>query len=174
MLRKIDISFKLSPFLLFMFDIKVFGDIFLPASEEELDAIVQAVDGKDYVVALVGGKKTWCLFSDNVEQNVEFSICNIIPDKTELLVKKKGMRGRPRKPVDSDAIPRKPRQPTAYNLFMKEKLLELSQTHPSLKNKDRMKMASDLWKGGPTFPSPPPLTQRTQVSVGCAREPRNS
>lgn len=126
--------------------IKVVGDLLLLAADEELDTIVQATDGKDYVVALVGGKKIWCLFSDNIEVDVEFSICNVVPDKTELLVKKKGTRGRPRKPVD--AIPRKPRQPTAYNLFMKEKLLELSQTHPSLKNKDRMKMASDHWKGG--------------------------
>ena len=128
--------------------LKVTGDILLSASEEELDTIVQAADGKDYVVALVEGKKNWCIFCDNVEVEVEFSICNIITEKTDVLVKKKGMRGRPRKPVDSDAIPRKPRQPTIYNLFMKEKLLELSLTHPSLKNKDRMKMASDQWKGG--------------------------
>jgi hypothetical protein len=128
-----------------MLVIKVAGDLLLAAVDEELDTIVQAADGKDYVIALMGGEKTWCLFSDNVEQDVEFSICNIVTEKNDVLVKKKGARGRPRKPLDADVIPRKPRQPTEYNLFMKEKLKELSQTHPQLKNKDRMKMASDQW-----------------------------
>ena len=34
---------------------------------------------------------------------------------------------------------------TAYNFFMKEKMLELMETHPHLTNIERMKMAVEIW-----------------------------
>lgn len=40
---------------------------------------------------------------------------------------------------------KKTRAPTAYNLFMKEKMLELKESHPSLTNIERMKMAAEAW-----------------------------
>jgi Ni,Fe-hydrogenase III large subunit len=40
---------------------------------------------------------------------------------------------------------KKPRAPTAYNLFMKEKMTELKESHPSLTNIERMKMAAEAW-----------------------------
>lgn len=40
---------------------------------------------------------------------------------------------------------KKPRAPTAYNLFMKEKMTELKDTHPTLTNIERMKMAAEAW-----------------------------
>lgn len=40
---------------------------------------------------------------------------------------------------------KKPRAPTAYNNFMKEKMLELKESHPSLTNIERMKMAAEAW-----------------------------
>jgi YABBY protein len=40
---------------------------------------------------------------------------------------------------------KKTRAPTAYNLFMKEKMLELKDTHSSLTNIERMKMAAEAW-----------------------------
>jgi predicted RNase H-like nuclease (RuvC/YqgF family) len=40
---------------------------------------------------------------------------------------------------------KKPRAPTAYNLFMKEKMTELKETHPTLTNIERMKMAAEAW-----------------------------
>jgi hypothetical protein len=40
---------------------------------------------------------------------------------------------------------KKPRAPTAYNLFMKEKMTELKDTHPALTNIERMKMAAEAW-----------------------------
>jgi hypothetical protein len=131
-----------------MLTLNVHGALSLLAEEEELDSIIQAADGNDYVVIM---------FSDNSESPVEFSICHMtiaqptfIKKKVIVGVETKKGRGRPRKPVDMDAIPRKPRQPTAYNLFLKEKLRELSLTNPSLKNKDRMKIASDMWKAQPS------------------------
>lgn len=40
---------------------------------------------------------------------------------------------------------KKPRAPTAYNNFMKEKMHELKESHPSLTNIERMKMAAEAW-----------------------------
>lgn len=40
---------------------------------------------------------------------------------------------------------KKPRAPTAYNLFMKEKMSELKEQHPEMSNIDRMKMAAEAW-----------------------------
>lgn len=40
---------------------------------------------------------------------------------------------------------KKTRAPTAYNNFMKEKMLELKETHPNLTNIERMKMAAEAW-----------------------------
>jgi hypothetical protein len=40
---------------------------------------------------------------------------------------------------------KKPRAPSAYNLFMKEKMGELKDSHPELNNIERMKMAAEMW-----------------------------
>jgi hypothetical protein len=40
---------------------------------------------------------------------------------------------------------KKKREPTAYNIFMKTKLIELKESHPSLSNIERMKMAAEAW-----------------------------
>ena len=40
---------------------------------------------------------------------------------------------------------KKTRAPTAYNIFMKEKMLELKESHPNLSNIERMKMAAECW-----------------------------
>ena len=40
---------------------------------------------------------------------------------------------------------KKPRAPSAYSLFMKEKMGELKDTHPELNNIERMKMAAEMW-----------------------------
>ncbi len=40
---------------------------------------------------------------------------------------------------------KKPRAPTAYNNFMKEKMHELKESHPDLSNIERMSMAAKAW-----------------------------
>lgn len=47
--------------------------------------------------------------------------------------------------VVKSAEEKKPRAPTAYNLFMKEKMTELKESHPTLTNIERMKMAAEAW-----------------------------
>ena len=52
-------------------------------------------------------------------------------------------RGRPRKTNNPKNT--KPRLPTAYNIFLQKTLKELGNLHPEVNNKERMKMASELW-----------------------------
>lgn len=51
--------------------------------------------------------------------------------------------GRPRK--EKPEKTRKPRAPTAYNLFLKEKILEYGNSHPELTTQERMKLAVNEW-----------------------------
>lgn len=48
-------------------------------------------------------------------------------------------------PIKKEEKEKKTRAPTAYNLFMKEKMLELKDTHSNLTNIERMKMAAEAW-----------------------------
>lgn len=47
--------------------------------------------------------------------------------------------------IDEAKKTKKPRAPTAYNIFMKQKMVELMETHPHLTNIERMKMAAEAW-----------------------------
>lgn len=47
--------------------------------------------------------------------------------------------------VKKDKEEKKPRPPTAYNIFMKAKMVELKESHPTLNNIDRMKLAAEAW-----------------------------
>merc|ERR1711998_648040 len=44
-----------------------------------------------------------------------------------------------------DAKEKKPRPPSAYNLFMKKELDKLKKSHPKLDHKERFKMAAGNW-----------------------------
>lgn len=143
----------------------------LHATDECIDTIVQANDGCDYIVCKnKTGVHEWVLYNTNKtdDEKVDVTVfltlrdiqeCdhsnstdnkkkrtnNSLKSKVESNTtgsEKRG-RGRPRK--NPDAIPRKPRQPTAYNMFLKETLPALKESHPHLSNKERMQMASKLW-----------------------------
>lgn len=62
-------------------------------------------------------------------------------DESTVKIVKRGV-GRPPK----ERKPRKPRAPTAYNLFLKEKLVELSKSHPDLTTQERMKLVASAWR----------------------------
>lgn len=50
--------------------------------------------------------------------------------------------GKPEKEAKAE---KKPRAPTAYNIFMKTKMVELKEQQPEMSNIDRMKMAAEAW-----------------------------
>ena len=47
---------------------------------------------------------------------------------------------------DDDTKPKKKREPTAYNLFVKEKMPILKEEFPELSRQDLMKKVGELWK----------------------------
>ena len=49
------------------------------------------------------------------------------------------------KKTDSDGVEKKKRAPSAYNLFIKEKMAEIKVEKPELKGKELMKAAIDAW-----------------------------
>lgn len=111
----------------------------LNAHDEEPDTIVQDMNGIDHIVTLHNdGTLYWSAYSEeDPEPDDGFYFHRVQP--TEL------PQQTAKKPKKCD-IAKAPRQPTAYNLFLKQKLRELSKTHGHLSNKERMKMASLEWK----------------------------
>lgn len=51
-----------------------------------------------------------------------------------------------KKEVDDDAAPKKKREPTAYNLFVKEKMPIIKEEFPELSRQDLMKKVGEMWK----------------------------
>ena len=47
---------------------------------------------------------------------------------------------------DSEGEPKKKRAPSAYNLYIKDKMAEIKVSNPEIKGKDLMKAAIDEWK----------------------------
>ena len=47
---------------------------------------------------------------------------------------------------DTEGEPKKKRAPSAYNLYIKDKMAEIKVSNPEIKGKDLMKAAIDEWK----------------------------
>jgi hypothetical protein len=112
----------------------------LDAKDEDIDTIVQDWNGIDHIVSCMNGQLYWSLYGseeypepdDGFYFTVEYDIAAPVANQRKKTLKKPdGTSSRP---------------PTAYNLFLKQKLRELSKTHSHLSNKDRMRLASDEWK----------------------------
>lgn len=92
--------------------------------------------------------------SNSYEQQVK-SLTGLIADLTKrvmaLEVELKELKEKPTSvaepstKVKKEEKEKKTRAPTAYNIFMKEKMLELKDSHPTLTNIERMKMAAEAW-----------------------------
>ena len=66
------------------------------------------------------------------------------PKKTEEKPKKK--KSKKDKDSDEEAEPKKKREPTAYNLFVKEKMSIVKEEFPELNRQDLMKKVGEMWK----------------------------
>ena len=83
-------------------------------------------DGREWILERNG---EWVEYNGQAEQ----AVVNDDPGEIEPWIKVK-------KPKE------KRRAPTAYNVFLKAKLEELSRTHPKLPCKERMRMAANAWR----------------------------
>ena len=60
--------------------------------------------------------------------------------------KPKKKKSKKEKDSDEEAEPKKKREPTAYNLFVKEQMSIVKEEFPDLNRQDLMKKVSELWK----------------------------
>ena len=125
-------------------DIQISDTIWLSANDEVTDIVVQDCHGIDYIACEDdNGLMYWNLYLDNsmdMESDADIfqelataHSIKTVPDHGLKITEKKEKK------------PSTPRQPTAYNMFLKEVLKELSKTHNHMSNKERMKMASVMW-----------------------------
>lgn len=149
--------------------ITIDNNVHLHACTEDIDTVVQSIDDKDYIVAVTPcGTKYWELFHDASKEDDTISEIAQLPLYVPMIAPppKHTTKAKPRKvPVKSACDeqnahapkrgrPRttcsdkqkKPKQPTAYNLFLQEKLAELRILHPSQSNSERMKAAAKEWQ----------------------------
>lgn len=66
------------------------------------------------------------------------------PKKTDDKPKKK--KSKKEKDSDEEAEPKKKREPTKYNLFVKEQMSIVKEEFPDLNRQDLMKKVGELWK----------------------------
>ena len=66
------------------------------------------------------------------------------PKKTDDKPKKK--KSKKEKNSDDEVEPKKKRQPTAYNLFVKEQMTIVKEKFPDLNRQDLMRKIGELWK----------------------------
>ena len=66
------------------------------------------------------------------------------PKKTDDKSKKK--KSKKEKDSDEEAEPKKKREPTAYNLFVKEQMSIVKDEFPDLNRQDLMRKVGEMWK----------------------------
>jgi len=66
------------------------------------------------------------------------------PKKTDDKPKKK--KSKKEKDSDEEAEPKKKREPTAYNLFVKEQMSIVKEEFPDLNRQDLMRKVGEMWK----------------------------
>jgi hypothetical protein len=66
------------------------------------------------------------------------------PKKTDDKPKKK--KSKKEKDSDEEAEPKKKREPTAYNLFVKEQMSIVKDEFPDLNRQDLMRKVGEMWK----------------------------
>jgi len=99
----------------------------------------------DEFTTLVDTEKEYILVL-NLEMLTEVyhQITSDKPKKTEDKPKKK--KSKKEKNSDEEVEPKKKREPTAYNLFVKEQMSIVKEEFPDLNRQDLMKKVGEIWK----------------------------
>lgn len=105
--------------------------------QKEAEKEARRLEKEAEKVAKIEKKKAIAKIPDSESENESASESDTSKD----VIVKRGV-GRPRK----EKKERKPRAPTAYNLFLKEHMLLIAQNHPEISTRERMKMAVEEWR----------------------------
>ena len=88
-------------------------------------------------------------FTEQVDTNKEYTRAELGKLLTQVFNDLKN-EGKPakkeKKPKKEDGEEKKKREPTAYNLFVKEKMPLLKEEFPDLSRQDLMKKVGEIWK----------------------------
>jgi hypothetical protein len=114
--------------------------------EEVVMEVVETVKGKGKATK----KQTGSTSSNDDVASLKLLVEQLTKRVDELESRLSELEGKPTEPQTKPKVvknneEKKPRAPTAYNLFMKEKMTELKESHPTLTNIERMKMAAEAW-----------------------------
>lgn len=109
-----------------------------PAENEDIDTIITGSDGKDYVVDIVDGAKTWVPYLPEPDHVV--TIEKILP-KIDLL---------------GDAKQEPPaKKKNRYQIYVDEMIPKLRAEHPRMSGTERMALIRQMWKDLGSLPAKP-------------------
>ena len=88
------------------------------------------------------------MFIDNVDTDKEYTRSELSKLLTMVYYQINSVKKnkKTKKEDNNDNVPKKKREPTAYNLFVKEKMPIIKEEFPDLSRQDLMKKVGEMWK----------------------------
>ena len=88
------------------------------------------------------------MFIDNVDTEKEYTRSELSKLLTMVYYQINSVKKnkKTKKEDNNDNVPKKKREPTAYNLFVKEKMPIIKEEFPELSRQDLMKKVGEMWK----------------------------
>tara|TARA_B100001540_G_scaffold315818_1_gene344029 strand:+ start:718 stop:1023 length:306 start_codon:yes stop_codon:yes gene_type:complete len=88
------------------------------------------------------------MFIDNVDTDKEYTRSELSKLLTMVYYQINSVKKnkKTKKEDNNDNVPKKKREPTAYNLFVKEKMPIIKEEFPDLSRQDLMRKVGEMWK----------------------------
>ena len=88
------------------------------------------------------------MFIDNVDTEKEYTRSELSKLLTMVYYQINSVKKnkKTKKEDNNDNVPKKKREPTAYNLFVKEKMPIIKEEFPELSRQDLMRKVGEMWK----------------------------
>ena len=88
------------------------------------------------------------MFIDNVDTDKEYTRSELSKLLTMVYYQINSVKKnkKTKKEDNNDNVPKKKREPTAYNLFVKEKMPNIKEEFPDLSRQDLMRKVGEMWK----------------------------
>ena len=110
-----------------------------PAELEDVDTIITAPDGKDYVVDVIAGLKQWVLYNPDPDDVIEIEK---VPFPEALIPPPKKQAP----PAPKKSPTKEPPKQNRYQIFVSEQTVKLKLEQPNLSGQDRLALIRDMWK----------------------------
>jgi hypothetical protein len=115
------------------------------AKNEQVNTVMNGLDGDDYIVDIIKGVKTWIPY--DIQSNDEEIIEYVESQLDDKLPKKKAhATARIIKKVPHEPQSINLKKPTIYNIKIGEFIKEIGITYPDLEKGQRMKKAQEMYR----------------------------